>query len=621
MKKHTVIAIVSALTITAGTICTPGFSAGHSDASSAAADGSVSKEDTSASLEDGSVSGEDGSISYEDAISELYARSTSISDQEILEIARNMKPDSTAVARELGEAKAGDIMNILTQYENEKASYLLGARDAADEAVCAEWKRQDSYTKMGISSAQTLTDLIPGYTVTGCEAEDGRVYVDVDEWMTEGYTEGEDQNTVNVSAYRYYYTAVLKEKDGSWEVAAVTNTDRNFTWLEDIEEQEKTFDGAEGELFAEAEADGSAETEAAAPAVGEIATSSLKTYGDGKYNYSPDKAIAYADKWATSRNPAYKQYPGVDCCNFVSQCLYAGGMPKNSSWYPASYAWINCSGAISNFKKYGKFMSASDSNVLRGNPVYYDWNSNGVYDHTAICVGRNSAGTPIIDAHTGDHYHVTWRLGSNGKRATIQLRGSGNASGSSSATTASGGKWKKKNGIWYYYSADGSLFKGWLKYKGQTYYLGSGGKMATGWKKIGGSWYYFAKSGEMRTGWLKIGSRKYYLTEQGKMKTGWVESKGKWYYMCSEGYAVTGWKTVKGYTYFMNKQGVMQTGLTKIGGMLYYFDSQGHKTLGWVTVGGKKYFFSPSAGGRAATGYWDINNTIYYFNSNGVLNG
>ena len=55
--------------------------------------------------------------------------------------------------------------------------------------------------------------------------------------------------------------------------------------------------------------------------------------------------------------------------------------------------------------------------------------------------------------------------------------------------------------------------------------------------------------------------------------------------------------------------------------MNYYVDSQGQMTLGWVTVGGKKYFFSPSAGGRAATGYWDINNKIYYFNSEGVLNG
>ena len=608
MKKHTVVALVSALAIAAGTI----------------AAGSLSGA-AGINTSDAGVSGTADSISYDDAIAELYARSTSISDQEILEIARKMKPDGTAAARALGEDEADAILETLSLYESEKASYLLGSDAAgAEEAVSREWEKQYAYTQMGMGGGQSLTSLIPGYTITSCREEDGKVLVDVDEWMTEGYTEGQDRDTVNVSAYRYYVTAVLaKDSDGAWNVASVTNTDRNYTWLEDIEEQEKQYGGGTGELFAAAEetktaaaaAEDAAQALAAAQA-GDIMTSTLKTYGDGKYTYSPDKAVAYADKWATSRNPQYKQYPGVDCCNFVSQCLYAGGMPKNSTWYPASYDWINCSGAISNFKKYGKFMSANDSNVLKGNPVYYDWNSNGVYDHTAICVGRNSAGTPIIDAHTGDHYHATWRLGNNGKRATIQLRNSGNTSGSTSSAT--GGKWVKKNGKWYYYK-NGKAVRGWLTYKNQTYFLSKSGIMVTGWYKIGNAWYYFAKSGEMRTGWLNLGSRKFYLSDRGRMKTGWVCSNGKWYYMCSEGYAVTGWKTIKGETYYFNGQCVMQTGLTKIDGMNYYFDSQGHKTLGWVTVRGKKYFFSPSAGGRAATGYWDINNRYYYFNSEGVL--
>ena len=612
MKKHTVVAFVSALAIAAGAV------------TAGAAGSSISGAfDAGASDINAADIGADG-ISYDDAIAELYARSTSISDQEILEIARKMRPDGTAAAKALGEDAADEIIETLSGYESEKASYLLDSGAVgAEEALSREWMRQSEYTKMGLCSGQTLTSLIPGYTLTSCREEDGKVLVDVDEWMTEGYTEGQDADTVNVSAYRYYFTAVLeKDSDGSWKVASVTNTDRNFTWLEDIEEQERQYEGGNDGLFAAADetqnaaaGDDAAQAQVAAQA-GDIMTSTLKTYGDGKYTYSPDKAVAYADKWATSRNPQYKQYPGVDCCNFVSQCLYAGGMPKNSTWYPASYDWINCSGAISNFKKYGKFMSANDSNVLKGNPVYYDWNSNGVYDHTAICVGRNSAGTPIIDAHTGDHYHAAWRLGNNGKRATIQLRNGGNTSGNTSSAT--GGKWVKKNGKWYYYK-NGTRVRGWLTYKNQTYFLSKSGIMVTGWYKIGNAWYYFAKSGEMRTGWLNLGSRKYYLADSGKMKTGWVCSNGKWYYMCSEGYAVTGWKTIKGETYYFNGQCVMQTGLTKIDGMNYYFDSQGHKTLGWVTVRGKKYFFSPSAGGRAATGYWDINNRYYYFNSEGVL--
>ncbi|MBQ8986250.1 MAG: amidase domain-containing protein, partial [Lachnospiraceae bacterium] len=622
-------------------------------------DGSLFAAQDEGDANEGDTSYEDG-IAYEEAIADLYARSTTISDKEILEIARKMKPDCTEVVEELGDAQAAEIMDTLADYEEAKASYLLNGETAqagesaqetalaqaakdlqANANVSAEWERQDRYTRMGMSAAQTLTSLIPGYTVTSCSEENGDVLVDVDEWMTQGYTEGEDQDTENVSAYRYYFTAVLSEdKEGNWEVASITNTDRNFTWLEDIEEQEKLYDGeVDTNLFmadaaeltestdknaqaagTAAQAAGTAAKNADELQAGMIRTSSLKTYGDGKYTYSPDKAVAYADKWATSRNPAYRQYPGVDCCNFVSQCLYAGGMPKNSEWYPASYAWINCSGAISNFKKYGKFMTATDSNVLRGNPVYYDWNSNGVYDHTAICVGRNSAGTPIIDAHTGDHYHVTWRLSSNGKRATIQLRNGGNTGGTST-NASEGGKWKKVKGKWFYYGANGQKVTGWLTYQDHSYYLNKNGRMVTGWNKINGGWYYFAKSGEMKTGWIKLGTRKYYLGSNGKMQTGWVKSNGKYYYMCSEGYAVTGWRTVNGQTYYMNKNGVMQTGLKKIDGMKYYFDSQGRKTLGWVTVGGKKYFFSPSAGGRAATGYWDINNVIYYFTSAGALNG
>ena len=583
MKKHTAIALVSAIAIAAGTLSAVNLTKGSPDAGESAPNSAQSAD-----------------ISYEDAIADLYARSTSISDQEILEIARKMKPDCTAVTNELGEAQANRIIETLSAYEEEKASYLLAdAAVEADDALAAEWERQRDYTQMGISGSQKLTRLIPGYTVTSCEEENGRVLIDVDEWMTEGYTEGE-QDTENVSAYRYYYTAVLEEKaGGNWEVVSVINTDRNFAWLEDAEVQQQMLEESAEQAGEAAGANLQSNSSADLQGANSMKTASLKTYGDGKYSYNVDNAIAYADKWATSRNPQYKQYPGVDCCNFVSQCLYAGGMPKNSAWYPASYAWINCSGAIDNFKKYGTFMGANNGNVLRGNPVYYDWNSNGVYDHTAICVGKNSSGTPIIDAHTGDHYHATWTLGSNGTRATIQLRGSGSASGSSTANV-SGGSWKKEDGSWYFYSADGSMLKSsWIKYKNNYYYLRANGTMVSGWAKIGSSWYFFSNAGIMKTGWIK--------------------DRGSWYYMADDGHAVTGWRDIKGKTYYFGGDCKMKTGLCTIDGMKYYFGSQGQMTLGWITTGGRKYFFSPSAGGRAATGSWKINGKTYNFNSEGVL--
>lgn len=56
-------------------------------------------------------------------------------------------------------------------------------------------------------------------------------------------------------------------------------------------------------------------------------------------NYDRPAAVAYAEKWALSRNPAYYNFDpvGGDCTNFVSQCLYAGAGVMNftpdTGWY------------------------------------------------------------------------------------------------------------------------------------------------------------------------------------------------------------------------------------------------------------------------------------------------
>ena len=55
--------------------------------------------------------------------------------------------------------------------------------------------------------------------------------------------------------------------------------------------------------------------------------------------YNREAAVAYARKWAMSRNPNYYNFDklGGDCTNFVSQCLHAGGGVMNSTstfgWY------------------------------------------------------------------------------------------------------------------------------------------------------------------------------------------------------------------------------------------------------------------------------------------------
>ena len=129
------------------------------------------------------------------------------------------------------------------------------------------------------------------------------------------------------------------------------------------------------------------------------------------------RTIIYADKWVVhdisktaDANTAYyntEEFDSYDsdCCNYVSQCLDAGGLARNDTWKPGEPAWISVS-TFTNFWKqsinggYAE-LSITDSNVLPGNPVYYF----GTQNHIAICVGYNSAGSPIINGHTRDVYH------------------------------------------------------------------------------------------------------------------------------------------------------------------------------------------------------------------------
>ena len=54
--------------------------------------------------------------------------------------------------------------------------------------------------------------------------------------------------------------------------------------------------------------------------------------------YNRSAAIAYANRWALSRNPEFYDYSqiGGDCTSFVSQCVYAGSGIMN---YTPDFGW------------------------------------------------------------------------------------------------------------------------------------------------------------------------------------------------------------------------------------------------------------------------------------------
>lgn len=147
-------------------------------------------------------------------------------------------------------------------------------------------------------------------------------------------------------------------------------------------------------------------------------------------DFDPVKSAIYANTWVTKEdleggkdpsfyNPAYKHfaYSGGDCANFVSQSLYAGGMDYTGSWKPYTYAWVNCYGMYGVFNSRGKVLSSfTESDVWPGTILFYSG-----YSHVTICVGHNSAGTPVINGHTSDRYRVPWNYSKEKLIYIIQL--------------------------------------------------------------------------------------------------------------------------------------------------------------------------------------------------------
>lgn len=151
---------------------------------------------------------------------------------------------------------------------------------------------------------------------------------------------------------------------------------------------------------------------------------SSKTYKEGDKETSDD---AY--------NPAYANYNSIggDCANFTSQCIAAGGMPQvvtkafaNNGWYyksenDRSGAWTLAT-QLHHWMRdnRGHCVTASKSAVFAGSPVFYSkakYSSDATraskqenisFSHAVLCVGTNSAGTPVINSHNTNRWHAIW---------------------------------------------------------------------------------------------------------------------------------------------------------------------------------------------------------------------
>ena len=552
-------------------------------------------------------SASEGTESFDEAIRSLYDNSMSATDEEVLASAEMMPSDFTAVESQLGE-KADALINYLKYYEASKSSYIAGSRENKDEFsgnVISEWDRQGEYTSYVMSADDKVRTLVPRIKVNSCTVEGRTAVLDIYEWMTVGYAPDE-VSAVNAAAYGYTFSLKLDhDRKSGWKIASVDDTDSNFDWMEEEVQYSLQAENESEDPLRVLSEDGEQEMMAAVAAQ--------------SYYYDVSKAIAYADKYCINYNSSYNSYKGRggDCANFVSQCLYNGGFPQDSVWYKHSVAWINVMKQIAHFKQYGTFMNATNGNILKGNPIYFDWNGDSTYDHATICVGRNNSGTAILDSHTKDLYHATWTNWSFSKAATIQLHGSG-----SSSSTSSEGKWKSNStGKWYEYD-DGTYLTSCFKtIDGKRYYFNERGYAVKGLKKINGNYYFFNTSTcAMTTGWVTYNGNKYYFGSDGVGYTEWEEIGGNYYYFNPTNCVMAkGFYRVKTKLHYFNSNGVEQFGWITVSGKRYYLDEYGVVQFGWQTVGGKKYYFDTN--GAMVKGIVQIDSVIYEFDNNGVYKG
>lgn len=142
--------------------------------------------------------------------------------------------------------------------------------------------------------------------------------------------------------------------------------------------------------------------------------------------YNRTKAAEYADAHWNEPNSAYLTFE-VDCTNYVSQCVFAGGAPMNYTgkrergwWYRGmsgkselwSFSWAVANGL-------GRFLASSRSGLQAetvrsarqltvGDVICYDWDGTGRFGHTTIVTAISADGYPLVNAHTNNSRHRYW---------------------------------------------------------------------------------------------------------------------------------------------------------------------------------------------------------------------
>ncbi len=142
------------------------------------------------------------------------------------------------------------------------------------------------------------------------------------------------------------------------------------------------------------------------------------------YYYDGLAAANYAYKYALDYNDNYTWFT-VDCTNFASQALYAGGIPMQytndtvnnyKEWYYRDHilysgSWVNVDGLYGAMQSKTMWIELKSSSLglELGDIIQYDRDSDNDWNHTAIVTKIDSiTKTRYVSYHSTDRRNVTW---------------------------------------------------------------------------------------------------------------------------------------------------------------------------------------------------------------------
>lgn len=136
-------------------------------------------------------------------------------------------------------------------------------------------------------------------------------------------------------------------------------------------------------------------------------------------SYNREAAVAYAEKWWDTPNPEYMLFE-LNCTNYISQCLRAGGAPMRGhphlarGWWYVNHKWSFSWAVAHSLYWYLRTSTTglraqmlSSAGLLEpGDVICYDFNGDGSWQHNTIVVAKDSNNMPLINANT---YNVRMR--------------------------------------------------------------------------------------------------------------------------------------------------------------------------------------------------------------------